>query len=292
MTERAAARRPAVIVHGGAGAWAPGSARLARAMSVCGQAASAGRDALIAGGSAVDAVEAAVRALEDDPAFNAGRGSHPTRDGFVELDAMIMDGRDLGLGAVGAVRRVAHPVSLARLVMSRTPHTLLVGAGAEAFADSIGFPRCADGYLLAGSDGGASYDTVGAVAVDGAGNLAAATSTGGIPDKMPGRVGDSPLVGSGAYADNGSAAVSATGDGEALMKLVISKRVCDAVASGAAPQEACETALRELKGRFRAHGGLISLSPDGRFGIAFTTVAMPWAIADGREVTSGYGSGS
>ncbi len=271
---------PAVIVHGGAGAWTLGSTRLARAEAVCRDAATAGLDAVTThGGSAVDAVEAAVRMLEDDLIFNAGRGSHPTSAGMVEVDAMIMDGRDLALGAVAAVQRVLHAVSLARAVMDRTPHTLLAGAGAGAFADSIGFPRVANEDLLPPRDDPTVHDTVGAVALDARGNVAAATSTGGIPKKMPGRVGDSPLVGSGAYADNASAAVSATGDGEALMKLVISKSVCDRIGADTQPQNACVDSLLVLEKTFRAHGGLIALAPDGRFGVACNTLAMPWARA-------------
>ena len=276
---RAPVTTPTVIVHGGAGAWTLGSTRLARAEASCRAAAAAGLDAVSRGGSAVDAVEAAVRALEDDPIFNAGRGSHPTSAGTVELDAMIMDGRDLALGAVAAVQRILHAVTLARAVMDRTPHTLLAAAGAEAFADSIGFPRTANEDLLPPGDDAAAHDTVGAVALDARGNVAAATSTGGIPNKMPGRIGDSPLVGSGAYADNASAAVSATGDGEALMKLVISKTVCDRIAAGTPPRIACADALLALEKTLRAHGGLIALTPDGVFGVACNTVAMPWARA-------------
>jgi beta-aspartyl-peptidase (threonine type) len=238
----------------------------------------------------VDAVEAAVRVLEDDPLFNAGRGSYANTAGVVELDAMIMNGANLGLGAVAAVQRVQNPISLARLVMERTRHTLLAGVGAEAFAESIDFPRVTNESLLAPrrDDKPDAHDTVGAVALDAAGNVAAATSTGGIPHKMPGRVGDSPLAGAGAYAANESAAVSATGDGEALMKIVISKTVCDLIAAGASPQEACEKALRMLVARFDASAGLIALDPRGRFGITFNSPAMPFAVAiDGAPVTAG-----
>ena len=280
---------PTVIVHGGAGAWPLASARLARAEAACRDAATVGLDAMTNGGTAVDAVEAAVRVLEDNPIFNAGRGSHPTSAGIVEVDAMIMDGRDLSLGAVAAVQRVLHAVTLARAVIDRTPHTLLAGPGAEAFADSIGFPRRPNDDLLPPPADSPAHDTVGAVALDAHGNVAAATSTGGIPKKMPGRVGDSPLVGSGAYADNASAAVSATGDGEALMKLVISKAVCDRIAAGLPPQAACVDALLALEKRFDAHGGLIALAPDGRSAVACNTAAMPWARASAAsDVQSGH----
>lgn len=268
-----------VLVHGGAGAWERIPGRLEQAVAVCAKAAAAGRAALADGGPALHAVEAAVRVLEDSPLMNAGRGSYPNRDGIVELDAMIMDGRTLDFGAVAAVQRVLHPISLARIVMTQTPHSLLVAVGAEAFADSIQFPRCENGDLLVQREHPAG-DTVGAVALDADGNVAAATSTGGIPNKMPGRVGDSPLAGSGAYADNERGAVSATGDGEALMKLVISKVVADMVGAGAEPQAACEQALGDLVRRLpRASGGLIALDRAGRIGVACNTQAMPYAYA-------------
>lgn len=243
---------------------------------------------MLHGGSAVDAVEAAVRVLEDCPVLNAGRGAYPTTAGTIELDALIMDGRTLDLGAVAAVRRVRNPVSLARQVMARTSHAFLVGFGAEAFADSIGFPRCDEAELRAQplpAAPPASGDTVGAVAVDAGGNVAAATSTGGTPGKMPGRVGDSPLPGSGAYADGRTAAVSGTGDGEAMMKLVVSRLVCQFVAGGQAPQDACRGALAALEERFPGtHAGFIAVDPAGRTGVACNTAAMPWALADASGV--------
>ena len=269
----------AIVVHGGAGAWPLGSARLTGAVDACAAAAAAGRSLLLAGAPALDAVEAAVRVLEDSPLLNAGRGSHPTRDGIVECDALIMSGRDLDLGAVAAVRGVLHPVSLARLVMTRTPHTLLAGAGAEQFAADAGVTLVPNADLLLPDEAAGADDTVGAVALDADGNLAAATSTGGIPDKMPGRVGDSPLVGAGAYADNATAAVSATGDGEALMKVLISKTVCDLVGGGASPQDACASALRLLSSRFHASAGLIALDARARVGVVCNAAAMPHAIA-------------
>jgi beta-aspartyl-peptidase (threonine type) len=281
----------AIVVHGGAGAWPLESKRLARAVEVCAEAGTAGRELLAAGGTALDAVEAAVRVLEDDPLFNAGRGSHPTSAGNVEVDAMIMSGADLSLGAVGAVQRVQNPISLARMVMEQTPHTFLAGTGAQQFADSIGFPRASNDALLppARADSVDAHDTVGAVALDAQGNVAAATSTGGIPNKMPGRIGDSPLVGAGAYAANESAAVSATGDGEALMKILISKTVCDLISGGASPQEACDTALLMLTTRFDASAGLIALDPRGRVGVTCNSAAMPYAIAvDVEAILAGH----
>jgi beta-aspartyl-peptidase (threonine type) len=244
---------------------------------------------MLRGDSAVDAVEAAVRVLEDCPLLNAGRGSVPNKAGVVEMDAMIMDGRDLALGAVACVQRVRNPVSLARRVMTGTRHVLLAGAGADHFADEIGFPRCSNDDLIVPGVRTPAQDTVGAVAVDGDGNVATATSTGGIPRKMPGRVGDSPIAGAGGYADNASAAVSATGDGEAFIKLVISKRVCDAIAACMTPQVACEEAMRAVAARLGAHGGLIAVTSDGRIGVTCDTTAMPYAhaSADG-EIIAGH----
>jgi beta-aspartyl-peptidase (threonine type) len=272
----------AILVHGGAGRWDRDPARLPAALRVCEAAAATGRDVLTRGGSALDAVEAAVRVMEEAPQLNAGRGSYANTDGIVELDALIMDGATLGAGAVAAVSRILHTVSLARRVMTDTRHVLLAGEGASRFADSIGFPRCTNDDLLAGPvrrRAGPASDTVGAVALDGHGNLAAATSTGGIPDKLPGRVGDSPLPGAGGYADNATGAVSATGDGEAFIKLVISKRVCDDLAAGATPQAACDAAVRLVGDRLGASGGLIAIDRAGRTGVAFNTPAMPWACA-------------
>lgn len=293
--------KPVIVVHGGAGSWDLASARLVTAMAACQEAAEAGRRVLLAGGSALDAVETAVRILEDCPVLDAGRGSYPNRGGEIEMDALIMDGRTLNLGAVAAVQRVRYPTSLARRVMTDTVHHFLVGAGAEAFADSIGFPRCelADLWVeemavqpavqpAAHSQPAPTSDTVGAVALDAEGNLAAATSTGGTRYKMPGRVGDSPLVGAGGYADNHTAAVSATGHGESLMKVLTSKQVCDLVAMGFSAQLAGETAVRLLTERTGGEGGLIAIDYLGQIGIAFNTTAMPYAQAAGEgEVVVG-----
>lgn len=276
----------AIIVHGGAGEWTSSTERVDVAVQACAEAAEWGRAILLGGGSALDAVEAAVNILEDCPVLDAGRGSYPNAEGNVEMDALIMDGRDLNMGAIAAIQRVRHPISLARRVMLDSGHNFLVGPGAEAFADSIGFPRCDVADLLVGPSAAASAgtaaaigDTVGAVALDLHGNLAAATSTGGTANKLPGRVGDSPLVGSGAYADNWTAAVSATGYGEALMRVVISKRVCDFVGTGLSAWSACESAIRVLEERTGGHGGLIAVDARGHVGWAYNTRAMPHAYA-------------
>jgi beta-aspartyl-peptidase (threonine type) len=212
--------------------------------------------------------------------MNAGRGSLTNSDGIIEMDALIMDGATLAFGAVAALQRVRNPVALARRVMTDTPHALLVGEGASAFADRIGFPRCTNDDLLVPREApAAASDTVGAVAIDDDGNVAAATSTGGVPRKLPGRVGDSPIAGAGGYADNATGAVSATGDGEAFMKLVISKHVCDQIAAGLTAQTACDAAMRIVGSRLGASGGLIAIDRTGRVGVSFNTPAMPWAIA-------------
>jgi beta-aspartyl-peptidase (threonine type) len=297
-----------IIVHGGAGPWLAGSARFDQAVEACKRAASAGQKVLLSGEPALRAVEEAVRVLEDDPALDAGRGSVPNLEGQIEMDALIMDGSTLDLGAVAAVQLIRNPITLARLVMTKCDYNFLVGRGAEAFAESMGIARCELEDLIyqwnepilnrpehqKDGNGQALYpgsDTVGAVAMDDAGNLAAATSTGGLRNKIPGRVGDSPLVGSGAYADNSTAAVSATGEGESLMKIVISKQVCDFVAGGLSAQQACNSAIKMLKDRVDGQGGLIAVDHERRIGFAFNTRAMPHAYADENQaIVAGHKS--
>ena len=286
---------PSIIVHGGAGNWIPESSRLDQAILACRKSAAAGQEVLTAGGSAVEAVERAVRILEDDPALDAGRGSYPNIRGQIEMDALIMDGSTLNLGAVGAVQRIRNPITLARLVMTDNEHNFLVGAGAEDFAESAGIKRCeledliyhwpdnSEAGLASTQRRDPTSDTVGAAACDVYGNLAAATSTGGIRNKFPGRVGDSPLVGSGAYADNSTAAVSATGDGESLMKIVISKQVCDFVANGLSAGQACADAINILGDRVQGAGGVIAVDHHGGVGSAFNTEAMPHGVAVGQR---------
>lgn len=292
----------AIVVHGGAGPWSEREERLDEALAACQAAAAAGRTILQDSGTALDAVEAAVRLLEDCPVLDAGRGSYLNAAGEVELDAMIMDGRSLAIGAVGAVQRVRNPISLARQLLTDSAHSFLVAAGAEAFADQIGFPRCAPDELVTPvelarhrkwlanqvPDGRAETattlgDTVGAVAIDREGNVAAATSTGGTRHKRPGRIGDSPLVGSGGYADNWTGAAGATGHGEALMKVVISKRVCDFIAHGLSAQAACDAAIDVLHERVGGQGGVIAVDARGRVGACYNTGGMPHAHAVGDE---------
>ena len=291
-----------IVVHGGAGVWDTSGDRITEAGDACRKAAVAGRSILLSGGSALDAVEAAVRVLEDSPLLDAGRGSYLNAAGEIEMDALIMDGKTMDLGAIALVKNIKNPICLARRVMTDNSHSFLAGPGAEQFADSIDYQRCdmielvtqeqLDLFLQSTSQEGKHRtgavktggigDTVGAVALDRLGNVAAATSTGGTKLKHPGRVGDSPLVGSGAYADNYSAAVSATGHGEALMKIVISKQVCDFVSAGLSMQKACEAAINILHERVKGQGGLIGVDNKGRIGIAYNTKVMPhaYAVAD------------
>jgi beta-aspartyl-peptidase (threonine type) len=359
---------PILLVHGGA--WAiPADAAAAHESGVR-HALQAGYKILSSGGSALEAVETAVALLEDDPTFDAGRGSFLTSDGRVQLDALLMDGGRMKAGGVACVERLRNPIRAARLVLERSQHVYFVGPGAEQFAASHGMPLIDNSDLVlpreverlkiaqarhaaglqdetfsgpeaelpadvlhddkgpetavkgtgfspyigpAGQTGalasegsssegstkpGApgldseswetknphnpgfrSHDTVGAVALDTRGNLAAGTSTGGTLNKTPGRVGDSSLIGCGCYADNLSAAVSLTGWGEPIMKLVLGKWATDRVAQGTAPEIAAREAIAYLNNRLGGHGGIILLGPDGRFGLAHNTPAMAWGLA-------------
>jgi L-asparaginase / beta-aspartyl-peptidase len=314
--------RPTLLVHGGAWAIPPEMAEdhqqgVSRALA-------AGYALLEKGATATDAVEAAVTILEDDPTFDAGRGSFLTSEGRVQLDALLMDGATLRAGGVACVERLRNPIQAARLVLDKSPHVYFVGEGAENFAAQHGMPlidnselvldreklrlaeaqsRLAQGLAdqtfsgpIANDDkspetsatptpyplhpGLSSHDTVGAVALDAYGNLAAGTSTGGTLNKAPGRVGDSSLIGCGCYADNHSAAVSLTGWGEPIMKLVLGKWATDRVAQGVSPELAAQQAISYLFARLGGHGGIILLGPDGNFGIAHNTPGMAWGIAN------------
>ena len=294
--------QPALIVHGGA--WDIPDDQVNAHLEGCRRAAETGWRVLCQGACALDAVEAAVRVMEDDPTFNAGRGSHLNAAGEVELDALIMDGATLNAGSVAAVQRIANPVSLARLVMEKTEHVLLAAQGAERFAREQGVPPCRPEDLLVGRElegwkelqadpawktprafGAEQHDTVGAAARDMRGNIAAATSTSGTPKKLPGRVGDSPLIGCGAYADNRSGGVSATGWGEALMKVVMSKTTCD-FARGLGAQHAAEAAVKLLAERVNGLGGVIVVDALGRIGAAHNTprMAHAYVTAEGEIV--------
>lgn len=268
----------------------------------CREAVRAGYSVLKGGGSSLDAVEEAVRLMEDDPTFDAGRGSFLNQDGQVEMDAIIMDGSTLNLGAVAAVQCVRHPVTLARAVMERTDHCMLVGRGAVRFARSIGMELVPVEELLTprelsrleeirtmrrfhartAFDRAEKRGTVGAVAVDDNGRIAAATSTGGTPNKLPGRVGDSPLVGCGTYADDLSCGVSATGWGEAIMKVTLARRVCQGVEDGRSVQESAKRSIEFLASRADGLGGVIALDRHGEVGYAYNTPRMARAFIDAR----------
>jgi beta-aspartyl-peptidase (threonine type) len=289
---------PAIVVHGGAGDPVPGdpssgtldASRLEGVRRAC----AAGLGVLRSGGSALDAVETAVQLLEDDPVFNAGTGSTLTLAGDVECDASIMDGETLRCGAVAVVKDVRNPVSLARAVMERTEHVLLAGPGASAFAREAGFPPH-DNALLVTPRQRARWEaarrgamatktgTVGAVARDLRGHLAAATSTGGMSMKLPGRVGDTPLVGCGTYADDALAAVSCTGHGERIVQLTLARHAADLVGRGLPAAEAAREAVRLLGSRVRGDGGLIVVGPAGEVGFAHNTAFMTraWTAPDG-----------
>lgn len=291
----------ALVVHGGAWYIPP---RLEEAFREgCRRAAQTGRDILQAGGAALDAVEAAVRVLEEDPTFNAGRGIYYNQAGELELDAIIMDGRTLRFGAVAAVQRVLHPITLARLVLERSPHHMLVARGAERFAQEQGLTLCDPAELLGKVDDPNSDeywsppkapggDTVGAVALDVAGNVAVATSTGGTPAKFPGRVGDSPLVGCGAYADNTCGAAGTTGWGEPLMRIVASKTACEFLRQGMEAQQAAEALIALLEQRVGGYGGIIIVDRAGRIGLAHNTPHMAYAyVSLTQPLTAGITAG-
>jgi beta-aspartyl-peptidase (threonine type) len=317
--------KPALIVHGGA--WDIPDAAVPACKSGCERALTAGWRILEAGGSALDAVEAAVVILEDDPVFDAGYGSHLNLDGRVECDAIVMNGSTLRAGAVATLQHVRNPVRLARKVLENCPHMMLVAEGAERFAQEQGIKLCANEELVTDSEReawakckmdkhasafhrGHEQGTVGAVAIDRNGQLFAATSTGGTCCKLPGRVGDSPLIGCGCYADREAGGVSCTGYGEAIMKIVMAKTATDflrhsvvgnkttAVLSSqptAPPQSKTESAMAAARAsvdilvhRTQATGGLILLDRDGNPGWAFNTPRMAYGYvqSDGSIITA------
>jgi len=292
-------------------------------------ALAAGWSVLARGGAALDAIEEAVVIMEDDDTFDAGRGSFLNRDGKVQLDALMMDGSTLRAGGVGCVERLRNPVRAARKILSESPHVYFVAEGAERFAAEHGIELCrneelviareverlreyqqaaAQRELSGGSAGGSakdgndlfapavhdaaiSHDTVGAVALDSNGNIAAATSTGGTLNKAPGRLGDSSLIGCGCYANNESAAVSTTGWGEPIMKLVLAKWTADRVLAGNLPEWAAQEAMNYLKQRLNGHGGIIVLNAQGQFGIAHNTPRMAWAVKTMQKEDAGVERG-
>jgi beta-aspartyl-peptidase (threonine type) len=266
---------PAIIVHGGAGAIKDGSLPARR--DGCREAAWAGWKILETGGFAVDAAEAAVVVLEDNPLFNAGTGSTLNRVGKVEMDAAIMEGKSLRAGAVAAISGVKNPISLARKIMEDGRHVMLACEGALSFAREIGFPECPPEVLIIESAKklwDEKHGTVGCVALDSSGNLAVATSTGGTFNKLPGRVGDSPLLGCGSYADE-FAAVSCTGHGEAIMRVVLAKSASELIRQGADPASAAQQAVAMLAEKTGSAAGLIMIDQQARIGYARNTTHMP-----------------
>ena len=299
--------KPSLIVHGGA--WDIPNEAVEDCRAGCHASLVAGWEVLQRGGTALDAVEAAIVVLEDDPTFDAGIGSHLNRDGRVELDAIVMDGTTLRAGAVAAVERIRNPIRLARKVLESCEHMMLVGAGAEEFAVEQGLElcspealvverersawrRCSQGNHLAEFHHGHQHGTVGAVAIDCEGGIVAGTSTGGTCCKRPGRVGDSPLIGCGCYADADSGGVSCTGWGEAIMKIVMAKTAADYLrdhaSDSSAPQKAADRCVRILAERARGTGGLILLDRRGRPGFAFSTPRMAhgYVAGDGTFVVA------
>ena len=294
---------PAFVVHGGA--WDIPDEEVPGHLTGCRRAAQIAWSILKDGGSALDAVEAAIRSMEDDPAFDAGKGAWLNSAGEVELDAIVMDGATLNNGAVAAVQHVRNPISLARLVMEHTSHSLLTSVGAEHFAQTQGVELCDESELLTGHElerwkiikaqknysvqeafSGKPHGTVGAVARDRAGHIAAGTSTGGTPNKMQGRVGDSPLIGCGCYADDLSAGASATGWGESIMKVVLCKAACDYVTQGITAQAAAEKAIGVLADRAQGLGGLIVIDRFSQIGMSFNTPRMARAWIENGEIVA------
>ncbi len=310
-----------IVVHGGAGVIARaelGPAGDAAYRASLAQAEAAGAKVLDWGGSALDAVEATIRVLEDDPLFNAGRGAVFTSAGKNELDAAIMDGSNLKAGAVAGVTRTRHPISLARAVMDKSPHVMLAGAGADAFGARVGLEQVDPSFFFTESrwqslvkqlqkqglpvpprpvgaplppagpakpvaqilpvfqiEESRVHGTVGVVALDRAGNIAAGTSTGGLQAKMPGRVGDSPIIGAGTYASNQSCAVSATGSGEYFIRLGVAREVCNLVAfKGMSLQQAADQVIHQELEALHGDGGVIGLTPDGQMVWSFNTPGM------------------
>lgn len=303
----------AIVIHGGAGVISRAdmsSEREAGYRAGLEAARDAGYAVLEAGGSSLDAVTTAVRVLEDNPLFNAGKGAVLNRDGIAELDSSIMDGKTLRAGAIAGVRHVKNPIDLARAVMEKSQHVMLAGEGAEEFALEQGLTMVPNSYFRtdarvkqleraqqeekakAAAPRTSSTGTVGAVALDGNGNLAAATSTGGMTNKRPGRIGDSPLIGAGTYANNASCAVSATGDGEFFIRSVVAHDICALVQYKRVTLEAAaREVIHEKIGALQATGGVIAVDTEGHVVMDFNSAGMFRAARDsaGRREVAIYG---
>jgi beta-aspartyl-peptidase (threonine type) len=297
-------QKPIIVVHGGAGTWNP--ERSQNALEGVKKAAKTGFDILKNGGSAIDGVTEAVAVMEDDGSFNAGYGSSLNIEGGVEMEASLMDGKTLQAGAAGLLKDIKNPVRLARIIMENTDHVFVVGEGAEKLARIFNLERRSPltdlrikyyeqqkSALLEGKfelpklfnlvknhPEIFKLETVGAVALDKDGNVAAATSTGGFPLKIPGRIGDSPLIGCGTYADNQAGACSATGVGEIAIRLVLAKTVCAYMESGQEAQTAVENAIKLVNKKMPLaynHMGLIAVDVQGRIGAAHNSPNLCWA---------------
>ena len=302
--------RPVILVHGGAG-----RRPVTPLQTAClAEALATSYVILEEGGPAVCAVERAISLLEASGLFNAGRGSRRQLDGVMRMDASIMDGATLKAGAVASIEGIVHPISAAKLVMEKTKHVLLVGPSATRFAryfhlerhtqrKASRLPRLARPVsaaaikttllyrMMARKESGSieRHGTVGAVALDGRGTVAAGASTGGIDSMLPGRVGDTPLIGCGVYADNRSGAVSMTGLGEGIIRLAMAKTICDRLASGASPAVAAQQILRQLVSRLQGSAGLLVLASNGRFAIRHVTPCMAAGWWDGKGKPSVQG---
>lgn len=287
-----------VVVHGGAGHVK--AERHALHVEGCRRAVEVGLDVLRGGGSALDAVERAARVLEDDELFNAGIGACLDEDGRVLHDASIMEGRDLRAGGVCALAGFRNPIAIARAALEDGQHVLYAADGAARFARTHGFVSVPETTLVteaavaalasvrAGkAPTGWAGSTIGVVAIDTRGTLAAATSTGGMINKRAGRVGDSPLIGSGTYADDGAGAVSTTGHGEGMIRLCIAHVITDLMREGATPEQATRTAILRLRTRLGSTGGAIAIDRTGRFGLARSTTTMSWAAGSANGIYAG-----
>ena len=300
--------KPSFIIHGGA--WNIPDEAVPDCRAGIRRALEAGWKVLSGSGTAIDAVEAAIVILEDDSTFDAGFGSHLNRDGHVQLDAIVMDGKTLKAGAVAAVEHIRNPIRLARLVLEKSEHMMLVAVGAEKFAtehglalcetedlihprERIAWQRCLEDSHAAEHHMGHEQGTVGAVAIDREGNLVAGTSTGGTCCKFPGRVGDSPLIGCGCYADAEAGGVSCTGHGEGIMKIVMAKMATDLLhdqrvlaphrekgATLSIAQAVADACVRKLAHRAHTTGGLILLDRNGLPGAAFNTPRMAYGYVE------------
>lgn len=289
----------AIAVHGGA--WAVPDHLVEQTTASITKALQAGYSLLAYGTSAMEAVETAINILEDDPLFDAGTGSMLNAKGEVEMDALIMDGATLRSGSVMGIDNVIHPISVARKVLETTPHAILAGEGAKHFAASCGVETINPSRLITEAardewkskscfedslkdafenSKSNSHDTVGCIALDSAGNIVAGTSTGGITMKMEGRVGDSPVIGCGAFADNELGACSTTGHGESILRVMLAHRAVAAL-EHKTPQEAAIQAISYMKDRVNGFGGLIVLNPKGETAVAYSTKRMVWGLAKG-----------